>query len=119
MGIIPPRPPEKYDPSFVSLEGVSYQPTDQIPVNPIKINLANWVQNWGAQSDPNNPNHSSGASNPGWYKDGAGVVHLEGATKQWNTQGASPSLVGTLPPRRNPTATSSRSPTRSTAPTRR
>ncbi|MBV9335840.1 MAG: hypothetical protein JO243_08085 [Solirubrobacterales bacterium] len=101
VGIIAPRPPEKFDPSFVSLEGISYQPNNQIPVNPISINQANWVQNWGRQG-PTNPNKSFGASNPGWYKDGSGIVHLEGATRQTNALGSSAPLIGTLPPAAKP-----------------
>jgi len=97
VGIIAPRFPEKFDPSFVSLEGVSYQTNDQIPVNPIAINQRNWVQNWGPQVATNR-NKSFGATNPSWYKDGSGIVHLEGATRQTNALGSSAPLVGTLPP---------------------
>ena len=96
VGIIAPRPPEKFDPSFVSLEGISYQTNDQIPVQPILVNQSNWVQNWGPQGS-RNPNNSFGASNPGWYKDGSGIVHLEGATKLFNGSGPNEFLIGTLP----------------------
>ena len=96
IGIIPPRPPEKFDPSFVSLEGLSYQTNDQIAVQPILINQSNWVKTWGRQG-PTNPNTSFGASNPGWYKDGSGIVHLKGATRETNALGSSASLIGTLP----------------------
>lgn len=93
--VIAPRAPERENLVYVSLEGVTYQPGSQLPTSPIEINQENWIQTWQP------PNNSFGAANPAWYKDGSGIVHLEGATKQWNATpgGASkPDLVGAVPP---------------------
>ena len=100
IGVITPRQPEPHDFSFVSLEGITYQPANQLPTTPIEINQTNWIQTWQP------PNNSFGAANPTWYKDGEGIVHLEGATKQWNaTPGGNslPSLIGAVPPAAAPT----------------
>jgi hypothetical protein len=53
---------------------------------PITLNTANWSGNAGF-----------GASSPAWFKDGFGVVHLEGAAKQTSTAGPGANTIGTLP----------------------
>jgi hypothetical protein len=53
---------------------------------PITLNTAHWSGNAGF-----------GASSPAWFKDGFGVVHLEGAAKQINGAGPGVNTIGTLP----------------------
>ena len=53
---------------------------------PITLNTANWSGSAGF-----------GASSPAWFKDGFGVVHLEGAAKRISTAGTGVNTIGTLP----------------------
>lgn len=100
IGVIAPRPPAVQNFSFVSLEGITYQPANQLPATPIEINETNWT-------DTFTPVHPGfGATPAAWYKDGNGIVHLQGAADQFNAQpgGASqPELIGALPPAAAPT----------------
>jgi hypothetical protein len=80
---LPASPPAVGDLSFVSLEGVTYQPAGQ--GNPVALNALDW-QAFG------NPYRA-----PAWYKDGSGVVHLQGAVTQLFQSGTSPNQIGTLP----------------------
>ena len=94
IGLIPARSPEVTDARFVSLENVSYQPGFEYIANPIST-TTNWT---GAPELPN----SFGASEPGWYRDGSGNVHLQGGLALTNPFGSNPSLIGTLPPQARP-----------------
>ena len=100
IGVIAPRPPAVQNFSFVSLEGITYQPANQLPATPIEINETNWT-------DTFTPVHPGfGATPAAWYKDGNGIVHLQGAADQFDAQpgGASqPELIGALPPAAAPT----------------
>ena len=85
-----PRPPAVKDHSFVSLEGITYGRGLGGVINPISVNATNWsLSQWSS-------------AEPGWYKDASGIVHLVGAAKQTATVGASPNLLGTLPPAARP-----------------
>jgi len=102
IGVIAPQRPAARDFSYVSLEGVSYQPANQLPANPIEINQNNWIQHWQGQFN------SFGASDPAWYKDPFGVVHLQGATRQFPPQPgllSNPTLIGAVPPAAAPSRT--------------
>jgi hypothetical protein len=57
-----------------------------LPVMPIKVNTHNWSGAAGF-----------GSRRPAWYKDGSGVVHLQGALTQIDPSGTSASTLGTLP----------------------
>lgn len=95
VGGIGPKPPAAQDFSFVSLEGITYQPANGLPTTPVQINGSNWTDTFS----PNNPGF--GASPAAWYKDGSGIVHLQGAADQWqptSVNGSDPLLLGTLPP---------------------
>ena len=72
IAVIGPPAPAVEDLSFLSLEGISYQPANTIPASAISLNGANWVSNTGFGSD---------VGIPAAYRTG-GVVHLEGAAKQ-------------------------------------
>lgn len=94
IGVITPRPPAVRDFSFVSLEGISYRPANNIPTTPIEINETNWTDTFTTA------NPGFGATPAAWYKDGSGIVHLH-AVDQFNAQpgGASqPTLIGAVPP---------------------
>jgi hypothetical protein len=90
------RAPGAYDPavtdlSFVSLEGITYRPAGA--GSSIGLNATNWVPS-GGDFRP-----------PAWFKDGSGVVHLQGAATQFATTGSTPNLIGTLPPAARPANT--------------
>jgi hypothetical protein len=85
INLINPRPPAVQDYGFVSLEGVTYQPSSTIPVTNV-ILAVNWSGNAGY-----------GSTQPVWYTDPGGVVHLQGAATQVSSGGSSPNLIGTLP----------------------
>jgi hypothetical protein len=87
-----PQPPS--DLQFVSLEGVSYQPATKLRVTPISLNTVNWSGKAGF-----------GSSAPGWYTDRSGVVHLQGAARQYTAAGTIANLVGTLPAAVRPSRT--------------
>jgi hypothetical protein len=38
-----------------------------------------------------------GSRSPAWYKDGSGIVHLQGAVSQTNSSGPGANLIGSLP----------------------
>lgn len=84
LNLINPAVPLPTDFSFVSLEGITYRPSGR--VTPIKLNTFNW-----------SANARFGSGRPTWYKDRAGVVHLQGAVKTAGRKCAIPCLVGTLP----------------------
>jgi hypothetical protein len=60
---------------------------------PIAVNTANWSGSAGF-----------GSRSPAWYKDGSGIVHLQGAAKQISSTGSGANLLGTLPPAARPAA---------------
>ena len=91
IGLIDPRAPMVKDYSFVSLECITY---GNNLFNTIKPNSTNWSFTPGF-----------GASEPGWYKDAEGIVHLLGAAKQVNASGSTPNLIGTLPSAARPKRT--------------
>jgi hypothetical protein len=80
IGLIDPRPPAVRDYTFVSLEGISYRPTNATPITSIGIN-------WS-------PFAGSGSRVPAWFKDRSGVIHLQGAVTQTS---AGSNLIATLP----------------------
>ena len=81
INLIPPRLPAVKDFRFVSLEGITYRPSGS--GNAIAVNGANWSGSAGF-----------GSTAPSWFKDGSGLVHLQGAARQ--VSGGS-NLLGTLP----------------------
>jgi hypothetical protein len=78
--LIGARPPAVPDPSFVSLEGISYDPLedalDQFHAGQLNI-ASDWTFGRALFGRPASPN-LFGASAPGSYEDSAGIVHLEG-----------------------------------------
>jgi hypothetical protein len=70
------------DVSFLSLEGITYSPSNQ--GTPITLNNANWTT--FACCGP-----------PIWFKDSSGAVHFQGDAYQTTASGTSPNLVATLP----------------------
>jgi hypothetical protein len=82
--LINPRPPALPNYQFVSLEGITYRPAGTVTA--LTLNGANWSGNAGF-----------GSAAPGWFKDGSGIVHLQGAVTQISPFGPAPNLVGTLP----------------------
>ena len=62
-----------------------------ITVHAISVNLSNWT-----------PSAGFGSRSPGWYVDGSGIVHLQGAAKQFSSSGSKAGLLGTLPPAARP-----------------
>jgi hypothetical protein len=87
IALIGPPPPAVEDLSFVSLEGISYQPANKIPVSAITLNGTNWSSHTGFGS-----NVGAAAA----YRTG-GVVRLEGAAKQIFPIGPGANLLGTVP----------------------
>lgn len=85
VGVISPNPRFTKDLSFVSLEGITYQPANRLPTTPIMLNGGNWSQSAGFNTVV-----------PQWYKDGSGTVHLEGAARQ-TVFGANSNFLGQLP----------------------
>jgi hypothetical protein len=81
INLIPPRLPAVKDFRFVSLEGITYRPTGS--GSAIAVNGPDWSGSAGF-----------GSTAPSWFKDGSGVVHLQGAAKQVS---AGSNLLGTLP----------------------
>jgi len=62
-----------------------------ITVHAISVNLVNWT-----------PAAGFGSRSPGWYIDGSGIVHLQGAAKRFSSAGSSANVLGTLPPAARP-----------------
>jgi hypothetical protein len=79
--------PAVEDLSFVSLEGITYQPASTLLPSVIPLNAPDW-----------SPTTGFGAVKPAWYTDGSGLVHLEGAARQSAKFPPNPNLLGTLPP---------------------
>jgi hypothetical protein len=97
--LIDPRPPAVKDYSFVSLEGISYDPGNN-PIPPstctqIQINGNNWSPDF--KYDTKSP-AACLYSLPGEIP-GSGGVHLEGAVTQISTQSSpsGPNVIGTIP----------------------
>ena len=65
IGVITPRPPAARDFSFVSLEGITYEPANQLADSPIEINEENWT-------DTFTPAHPGNGATP------AAKVHGQG-----------------------------------------
>lgn len=84
ISLIAPRPPLVQAYSFASLEGITFKRSGK--VNPIALNASHW-----------SPHAGFGSRSPGWYTDGSGVVHLQGAAKQVKATGSTKNLLGTLP----------------------
>jgi hypothetical protein len=87
IAVIGPPSPAVEDLSFVSLEGISYQPANKIPASAVTLNGANWSPHTGFGSD---------VGAPAAYRTG-GVVRLEGAAKQISPIGGGANFVGTVP----------------------
>ena len=86
--VIKPRKPAVTDLRFVSLEGITYRPTvvgsTLLPLSP------GWA-----------PDVTPGTGLPGWFADGSGIIHLEGAVSQASTA-TGQNRVGILPPAARP-----------------
>jgi hypothetical protein len=76
----------------VSLEGITFRPAGM--TSPIMLNGTNWSGNAGY-----------GSTAPGWFTDGSGIVHLQGAVRQTSPFGPAPNLIGTLPAAQRPART--------------
>jgi len=87
IAVIGPPSPAVEDLSFVSLEGVSYQPANAIPASAISLNGANWSSRTAFGTD---------VGAPAAYRTG-GVVRLEGAAKQISPLGPNANFLGTVP----------------------
>jgi len=87
IAVIGPPSPAVEDLSFLSLEGISYQPANTIPASAIALNGTNWSSHTGFGSD---------VGIPAAYRTG-GVVHLEGAAKQIFPVGSGANFLGTVP----------------------
>ena len=87
IAVIGPQEPAVKDLSFVSLEGITYQPANALPAAAITLNATNW---------------SSSASSvlpvaaPAAYTAGP-TVHLEGAAMQTSAAGPNATVLGTVP----------------------
>jgi hypothetical protein len=84
LNLIDPRPPAVKDYTFVSLESITYRPPTAGTAIP--VNGANWSGSAGF-----------GSTAPSWFKDGSGLVHLQGAARQVRNTGHGPNLLGILP----------------------
>jgi hypothetical protein len=73
--------------------GAATAPVSAVTIHPIPLNKANFSGSAGF-----------GSRAPAWYKDSAGVIHLQGAVTQTSTAGSTPNLIGTLPPAARPAA---------------
>jgi hypothetical protein len=82
--LIPPRLPAVTDFRFVSLEGITYRPSGA--VQEIRLNGSNYSDKAGF-----------GSTVPAWFKDGSGIVHLQGAVKQTNASGPDQNVIGAVP----------------------
>ena len=69
---------------FLSLEGVSYNASPFINDASGNLNTANWAPAFGF-------------AGPGWFEDGAGIVHLQGEVTQISPIGPNAGLILTLP----------------------
>jgi hypothetical protein len=74
------------DLSFLSLEGVSYNASPFINDLSSNLNVANWA-----------PASAFGFAGPGWFEDGAGIVHLQGEVSQISSRGPTAGLILALP----------------------
>lgn len=74
------------DLSFLSLEGVSYNASPFINDTSSNLNRANWA-----------PATAFGFAGPGWFEDGAGIIHLQGEVSQISTSGPNAGQILTLP----------------------
>jgi hypothetical protein len=68
-------------------------PASAVTIHPIALNKANFSGSAGF-----------GSRAPAWYKDSAGVIHLQGAVTQTSTAGSTPNLIATLPKGARPAA---------------
>ena len=82
--LIPPRRPAATDFRFVSLEGITFRPSGA--VQEIRFNGKNYSDKAGF-----------GSTVPAWFKDGSGIVHLQGAVKQTHASGPNQNVVGSVP----------------------
>jgi hypothetical protein len=80
--------PALNDPSFVSLEGITYQPANAMPATALSLDGAGWSGQTG---------YGPGVGAPAAYTDGSGLVHLQGAVRQISMTDGNPSLVGWVP----------------------
>jgi hypothetical protein len=88
IAVIGPPSPAVEDLSFVSLEGITYQPANKLPASAIAVNGANW-----------SPTTAFGSfvGAPSAYTDGSTIVHLEGAARQINPNGSNANYLGSVP----------------------
>ena len=84
INLIDPRPPAVKDFKFVSLEGITYRPSGAVAGIALG---AGWSGSAGF-----------GSTKPAWFKDGSGIVHLQGAARQTGTS----NVLGWLPPAARP-----------------
>jgi hypothetical protein len=87
--LTPPHKPEVTDFRFVSLEGITYRPSGT--VHEIFLNSFNYTGHAG-----------SGSTVPAWFKDGSGIIHLQGAVKQTRATGLDQNVIGSVPPADRP-----------------
>ncbi len=85
ISFIGARAPAVTDPSFVSLEGITYRRAGSGAIG-IQLNHDNWSGSAGF-----------GSAGPAAHKDASGIVHLQGAASQTSGTGTGQNLVGTLP----------------------
>jgi len=84
--LIDARSPAVRDLSFVSLEGISFQRLISRANVAVPVNNADWSGKSG-----------SDAAAPSAWRDGSGVVHLQGAVTQTSSHGPGADLIGTVP----------------------
>ena len=88
IAVIGPPSPAVEDLSFVSLEGITYQPANKLPASPIAVNTTNWSPT---------TLYGSAVRAPSAYTDGSTIVHLEGAARRINPTGANANYLGSVP----------------------
>src|SRR5579859_3006731 len=84
--LIDAKSPAVRDLSFVSLEGISFQRLISGANVAVPVNNADWSGKSG-----------SDAAAPSAWRDGSGVVHLQGAVTQTSSHGPGADLIGTVP----------------------
>ena len=88
IAVIGPPSPAVEDLSFISLEGITYQPANKLPASPIAVNGVNWSSS---------TLFGSAVRAPAAYTDGSTIVHLEGAARQINPSGPNANYLGSVP----------------------
>jgi hypothetical protein len=80
--VIAPRKPAVTNYAFLSIESITFRPGDT-GASPIPV-----AQYWSGSAGYN-------SRGPAWYKDGSGLVHLQGAVTE--ASGLAGHVIGTLP----------------------